>query len=129
MKVMPTVLVVDDDAALRGLLCRFLENEAFLTSVAANGAEALAYLRNGGEPDVILLDLRMPVMDGWTFRQEQLRTERFAKIPVVVLAGADIDRFHELNATATFQKPARFADIVSVLRRICDGATIPARDA
>jgi len=124
---MPSVLVVDDDSALRRLVCRFLETEGFVASGAANGAEALAYLRGEAAPDVIILDLRMPVMDGWAFRREQLNDERLARIPVVILAGADSERFYELNAVASFEKPARFAEVAQTLRRICDGAVISDR--
>src|SRR5262245_27122466 len=100
-----TILVVDDDAAVVRPLARFLELEGFKPVVAANGLEALAYLRGGGAAAVIILDLRMPVMDGWAFRREQLRDPLLAAIPVVVLSGADEQRVPEVSAAAAFQKP------------------------
>src|SRR6185503_8179380 len=66
-----SILVVDDDPNLVRLMSKFLKLEGFAPVPAANGEEALAYLRGGGDASVILLDLRMPVMDGWTFRREQ----------------------------------------------------------
>lgn len=115
----PHVLIVDDDAAIRRMLSRHLTLDGFTVAEAENGQAALAYLRNGGEASVILLDLRMPVMDGWTFRREQRLDPTLAHIPVVVLSGADADRFHELDAAAAFDKPARMSDLVPCLRHLC----------
>ena len=114
-----TILVVDDDAAVVRPLARFLELEGFTPVTAANGLEALTYLRGGGDASVIVLDLRMPVMDGWAFRREQLRDPALAPIPVVVLTGADQDRVSELLAAATFQKPYHLADVTTAVRQLC----------
>ena len=65
-----TVLVVDDDRDLTRLMTKFLKLEGFAAAEAYNGQEALKYLRNGGDASVILLDLRMPVMDGYEFARE-----------------------------------------------------------
>jgi CheY-like chemotaxis protein len=67
---------------------------------------------------VIVLDLRMPVMDGFTFRAEQRREPALANIPVIVLSGADTDRFDELDAVATFEKPASFIELAKVVREL-----------
>ena len=114
-----TILVVDDDAAVVRPLARFLELEGFNTVTAPNGLEALKYLRGGGGADVIVLDLRMPVMDGWAFRREQLRDPTLARIPVVVLSGADHDRVPEILAAAAFQKPYQLAEVTTAVRRLC----------
>ena len=114
-----TILVVDDDAAVVRPLARFLELEGFTTVTAANGLEALKYLRGGGGAAVIVLDLRMPVMDGWTFRREQLRDPRLAQIPVVVLSGADHDRVPEILAAAAFEKPYQLAEVTTAVRQLC----------
>jgi CheY-like chemotaxis protein len=114
-----TILVVDDDAAVVRPLARFLQLEGFATVTAANGLEALRYLRGGGGADVIVLDLRMPVMDGWTFRREQLRDPALARIPVIVLSGADHDRVPEILAAAAFEKPYQLAEVTSAVRQIC----------
>ena len=117
---MAPVLLVDDDAAVRRTIARFLAFEGFAVVEANNGLEALTYLRTGAGACVIVLDLRMPVMDGWTFRREQRLDPEFKKIPVVVLSGADADRFPELEAAATFEKPVRMAQVVGAIRRLCD---------
>ena len=114
-----TILVVDDDAAVVRPLARFLELEGFTAVTAANGQEALTYLRGGGDASVIVLDLRMPIMDGWAFRREQLRDPALARIPVVVLTGADQDRVPEILAAATFQKPYHLSEVTTVVRGLC----------
>jgi CheY-like chemotaxis protein len=115
---MPPVLLVDDDAAVRRTIARFLTFEGFAVVEASNGQEALTYLRTGAGASVIVLDLRMPVMDGWTFRREQRLDPRLENIPVVVLSGADADRLPELDAAAAFEKPVRMAQVAGAIRRL-----------
>jgi CheY-like chemotaxis protein len=113
-----TVLVVDDDKDLLRLMTKFLRLEGFNPAQAANGREALDYLRGGGDADVILLDLRMPVMDGWAFRREQREDPGLASIPVVVLSGIEADH-SGLGAAAAFRKPVSFPEIVGAVRQLC----------
>ena len=115
-----SVLVVDDDPNLVRLMSRFLTLEGFAPVPAFNGAEALKYLRDGGSASVILLDLRMPIMDGWTFRREQRADPVLAGIPIVVLSGVESDRMSELEAAALFNKPVSFPEVVGVVRRLCE---------
>jgi CheY-like chemotaxis protein len=114
------VLVVDDDPNLVRLMSKFLTLEGFAPVSAANGAEALKYLRGGGDASVILLDLRMPVMDGWAFRKEQRGDPGLAGIPIVVLSGMESDTIHEMEAAAAFHKPVSFPEIVTVVRKLCE---------
>jgi CheY-like chemotaxis protein len=116
----PSVLVVDDDPNLVRLMSKFLKLEGFAPVPAANGKEALAYLRGGGDASVIVLDLRMPVMDGWTFRIEQRRDPNLADIPIVVLSGLDMGGVHEMEPAASFHKPVSFPEVVGVVRRLCE---------
>src|SRR5437879_4549846 len=67
------VLIVEDDADLREMMAQLLLLEGFTAQAVGNGREALEYLRRGDAPQLILLDLMMPVMDGWEFRREQKR--------------------------------------------------------
>src|SRR5512141_2591733 len=83
------VMVVEDDHAIRETLRELLEDEGYHVTPAANGAEALAHLRADGVPGLILLDLMMPVMDGWEFRIALQRDPRLADIPVIVLSADD----------------------------------------
>jgi CheY-like chemotaxis protein len=114
------VLIVDDDVAVRRTIGRFLGFEGFTVVEVDNGLKALTYLRGGGDAGVIVLDLRMPVMDGWTFRSEQRRDPALAGIPVIVLSGADADRFQELDAVAAFEKPFSMPQLVATVRRFCE---------
>jgi CheY-like chemotaxis protein len=122
MAPMAPVLLVDDDAAVRRTIARFLTFEGFVVVEANNGLEALTYLRTGAGACVIVLDLRMPVMDGWTFRREQRLDPELKDIPVVVLSGADADRFAELEAAESFEKPVRMSQVVGAVRRLSDGS-------
>ena len=84
------VLLIEDDSEIRELVAEFLREEGFDVSIASNGDEALRELRAGQAPCLILLDLMMPGMDGWTFRAEQMKDSRIAAIPVVILSGAGV---------------------------------------
>jgi CheY-like chemotaxis protein len=114
----PTILVVDDDVAVRSTIARFLGFEGFAIVEASNGREALSHLRTGCSASAILLDLRMPVMDGWTFRHAQRNDPSIAHIPVIILSGADAHRFPELDAVAAFEKPVAMAQIAKLLRSL-----------
>ncbi|HKI31347.1 MAG TPA: response regulator [Gemmataceae bacterium] len=82
------VLVVDDDWQTRYALRMALEAAGYAVREAANGEDALRLLQREPLPDVILLDMVMPVMNGWEFRQQQAREPLLANIPVVVFSAA-----------------------------------------
>jgi CheY-like chemotaxis protein len=83
-----SVLIVDDDWQTRYALKMALESAGYAVRQAANGAEALRELADGLRPDVILLDMVMPVMTGWEFRQRQVLDPELADIPVIVFSAA-----------------------------------------
>ncbi len=87
---MPSILVVDDDRDIRETLAEVLEVAGHTVSKASNGGEALDALR-AKPAEVILLDLMMPVMDGWTFVREQQADAALADIPIVVVTAAPVD--------------------------------------
>ena len=80
-----TVLIVDDDRSIRRSLHAALDDEGYDVAEADNGLEALRQLREGPRPHVILLDLMMPVMDGYTFSSRMHREPELADIPVIVV--------------------------------------------
>jgi len=87
----PLVLVVDDDDAIREALCDLLEDAGFATVGARHGLEALKLLGASTEtPTFILLDLMMPVMDGWAFCDSLRRNHRLREIPVIAISAAEI---------------------------------------
>jgi CheY-like chemotaxis protein len=117
----PIVLVVDDEPEIRTLAQRALTAHGYHVHVAPNGRDALRRLKEAA-PDVILLDLNMPVMDGWQFRAEQKRLadERLAEIPVVLLTGDDDAAHHatRLQAVAVLKKPFDLAALVNAIRTV-----------
>jgi CheY-like chemotaxis protein len=91
---MPQILVVEDDEAIRGLVTEVLRDDGYDVSEAANGVEALAYV-GGHRPDLIVLDLMMPVMDGWAFVEACRRNRTCSEVPIVVTSAS-----HDLPRTA-----------------------------
>ncbi len=83
-----SVLVVEDDRDIRECMADALEMEGYAVACAQHGREALDQLRRGLRPDLILLDLLMPVMSGWEFRQAQLADPLLAGIPVVIVSAS-----------------------------------------
>ena len=113
------VLLVEDDADLREVMAEALALQNIATAVAGNGAEAIGYLRNSPPPALILLDLMMPVMDGFQFRREQQAVPAWCEIPVVVLS-ADRElqvKIGPLAVAGYLRKPVDFADLVAVIQR------------
>ena len=114
------VLVVEDDPDLREMMEQMLHLEGFATLTAPNGQEALNLLNTGAPVKVILLDLMMPVMDGWEFRRRQLADPKLAGIPVVVMSASDGERVREIEpVTAAFRKPLAFGRMIDLLQRLC----------
>jgi CheY-like chemotaxis protein len=97
-----SILLVEDDALTRGAMKTVLEWEGYQVHCAANGQEALDLLREGERPALILLDLKMPVLDGREFREHQKRDPDLAAIPVLAISGADAS---SLDAVGQVRKP------------------------
>jgi CheY-like chemotaxis protein len=91
---MPQILVVEDDPAIRGLLSELLRDDGYEVREASNGVEALRAV-SSERPDLIVLDLMMPVMDGWTFVEECHRKPCCDDVPIVVTSAS-----HDLPQTA-----------------------------
>jgi DNA-binding response OmpR family regulator len=117
--VPPTVLVVEDDEDTREMLGRFLELEGFNVVTAANGRQALERLGSGVTASVIVLDLMMPVMDGWQFRLAQIRDASLSHIPVIVVSAAGRDRIDQINAEAYLVKPVDFDELLQRITQYC----------
>lgn len=116
-----SILIVDDDADVRECIGEALEAEGYRVAVASNGAEALHLLRNNMlRPDLILLDIMMPVMDGRAFRVEQQHDPELASIPVLVFtAQGDHKRIaQELQAAGSLRKPLRLDELLSTIARV-----------
>jgi CheY-like chemotaxis protein len=99
------LLLVEDDGELRNSLCDLLRSDGYEVADAANGSEALAYLKDAPAPDLILLDLMMPVKDGWQFRIEQKKDPSIASIPVLAMSADDTPKAVAIDAEAYVKKP------------------------
>jgi CheY-like chemotaxis protein len=113
------VLIVEDDADLREMMAQLLQLEGYPTRIVSNGREALEYLEHVETPDVILLDLMMPVMDGWEFRRRQMSDPVLAGVPVVVLSALDPSRAQDLAGAAFLKKPLDFDRLLELVRQFC----------
>lgn len=114
-----TVLVVDDDPDLLEVTRFVLEGEGFGVETANDGAEALELLRAGTLPDLVLLDLMMPVMNGWQFLEEIAKTPSFKAVPIVVLTAAGSVEVH--GAEEILRKPIDLKVLVAAVERYTRG--------
>ncbi len=115
------ILIVEDDSALREALAQVLSDEGYKLLSARDGLEAVNCLKRGNRPDVILLDLSMPVVNGWEFRMFQKRDPELASIPVVLITAGDYSREEVawLEPSALLHKPLDLPHLLSVIRRFC----------
>jgi CheY-like chemotaxis protein len=112
---MARVLVVDDETDIRQAVAEVLAEEGHQVVSARDGAEALTHLR-AFHPQLVLLDLMMPVMDGWQFRAAQKREEpELSAVPVIVLSA--LGRDGAIDADAYIQKPFDLDDLLKAVKR------------
>lgn len=113
----PYVLVVDDDRSNSDVLSLVLQSEGYRVAVAANGAEALRVVESG-RPDVIVLDLIMPKMDGWEFarRYRELPAPRAPIVVITAAAGRAVP-----GAEVCLAKPFDLEELLACLDRLTDG--------
>lgn len=112
------VLVVDDNPEIRSSLEEVLGEEGYAVVGVADGQEALDYLTANEEPRVILLDLMMPVMDGWQFRAEQKKNPKLANIPVIVIS-AMADAAQDIGAERVLSKPLSPEILLRAVKDYC----------
>ena len=120
------VLIVEDDAAIRGLLEGVLQSEGYAVSLANSGIDGLAQMRVR-QPDLVLLDLMLPDMDGWTMLRVRERERDLAQIPVLVISAAGptgLADAQELGAPVYVAKPFDVEHLLKEVDRLCSG---PAR--
>jgi DNA-binding response OmpR family regulator len=112
----PRVLVIEDDADIRGMITEALECGGYEVVQARDGAEGLRVAREQ-LPDLIVLDLMMPVMDGVTFRVIQRQDRTLARIPVIVVSALRPDSQPGLDALAFLQKPFDLEELYRIVAR------------
>jgi len=116
-----SILVVEDDPDVRGALVAFLEGEGYSVVEATHGAEALEHLREPRQFCLILLDLMMPVMNGWEFREQQQKDPALADIPVLVVTAdtTAVRRAADVGAVGCLLKPVEFPELLAYVGRYC----------
>ena len=118
-----TVLIIDDDLPVIRGMSELLEGEGYEVAVALDGLGALDQLRRGLRPYAIVLDLMMPVMDGWDFRHEQMKDAELSEIPVIVITAAGFSEPSvraQLGEVQFLPKPPSPARLLAALRRCAD---------
>lgn len=113
------VLVVDDDPDIRESLCTLLEGEGYTTITAENGAEAVAQM-HAHQPCFVILDLMMPVMDGWEVRTRMQEEQSLASIPVCVVTATP--EWAPLDSVCVLTKPVDIAELLRVIDSKLKGA-------
>ena len=114
--VRPSVLVVDDDAEHRALVCAVLDQAGYDAVPAPDGAHALQLL-NRGLPSVILLDLLMPQKDGWQVVAELRSNRRSAAVPIVVLSAVPPEELHGAPVDGYLEKPFTREELLREVRK------------
>jgi len=110
------ILVVDDDPTIRQVVADTLELEGYAVQTAPNGASALAAVEQA-QPSLVLLDMRMPILDGWGFAREI--QARGVRLPIVVMTAAqDARRWaEEINAQGYVAKPFQLSELLDAVER------------
>jgi CheY-like chemotaxis protein len=106
------ILVVEDDRDLREAICEALEQRGFHTGQAAHGRDALQQLESGPRPNLILLDLMMPTMNGWEFRSEQLKSPDLSSIPVLIMSAYKSSGAANIQAAGFITKPVTLKTLI-----------------
>ena len=119
---MKSILIVEDDQAIAESLQELLEAEGYRVRVAANGRKALEFLRKTTtHPNLIVLDLMMPHMDGYQFRAEQEMDPKLSLIPVVLMtADGHIEaKTFKIGAKAYLNKPLDIDQVLAAVKKSC----------
>ncbi len=114
----PVIMVVEDDDDIREAVTMLLEGQGYTAEPHENAVEALETLRQGALPDVILLDLNMPQMDGWEFRVRQKRDPAWASIPVVAFSADSSAKAAAIDAHAYMTKPVDPQALLDTIERL-----------
>ena len=127
-----TLLLVEDDAAEAEALSLILADEGYAVVRAANGEEALAYLAEHPAPNLILLDMIMPVLDGWHFLQEQKRSRHLARLPVLVITSTPVigrEWADDHGCAGCLRKPAEAEELLREIHRCLNQSKMSLRAA
>src|SRR4051794_35889063 len=120
---MLSILIVEDEHDIRAVLTEILEDEGYTVTSVPNGLEALMFLHEH-RPQLILLDLGMPVMTGWEFREQQRRDPTLASIPVIVMSATPhlSQTAAALQAANCLDKPIELNALLDMVELYCAGS-------
>jgi CheY-like chemotaxis protein len=120
----PTVLVVEDNEAARQGLAAVLRKEGYDVVLLTNGKQALDYLRCGGRPDLILLDMLLPVLDGWKVLDELEQWSKPVNAPIVVMTGTILtaEWAAQRGCAGFLRKPIEVDRLTEVVKRFAGAA-------
>jgi CheY-like chemotaxis protein len=115
------VLVIDDDHDIRDLVVFYLNTNGYQATGASNGEEAIAHLQAAAHTDLIILDLMMPIMDAWEFRNMQQQDPAIGQIPVVLISATDEVSYEvePLAAAGFIRKPIDFNHLLATVEQHC----------
>jgi CheY-like chemotaxis protein len=119
---MNRILIVEDDPYIRDALQELLQDEGYFVDCAPNGREGIDFLRSESKlPCLILLDLMMPVLDGYGFRREQTQDARLSGVPVIVMTanGRSDAKAFEAETLGFLRKPIDIDDLLGLVSRVC----------
>lgn len=111
-------MIIEDDRAIAVSLQKALEYSGYSVTHAVHGQDAMAKLEAESDlPDLMIVDIMMPVMDGLEFRKKQLQHEKFKNIPVIFLTASDVDRdeLMKLRPYESLVKPIDLNDLLTIL--------------
>ncbi|MBF6568550.1 MAG: response regulator [Candidatus Binataceae bacterium] len=111
------VLIIEDEPAALEAMCEIFRSQGYLVAAANDGRKGLEYLRSGLSPRVIILDLRMPGMDGWQFKDCLRQNPAFVNIPVVIVTA--LPQRAPADVAATFKKPVNIPALLQTVARYC----------
>ena len=120
-----SVLLVEDDPEIRKLLRTVLEKHGYAVMEAPHGQAALTLLEHAALPGVILLDLYLPVMDGWELRRAQRGDSRLAALPVVVISAATDSLIEPIDAEQVLKKPLDTRRLLEIIASYCGAPVGP----
>jgi CheY-like chemotaxis protein len=113
------VAIIEDDSEFRSMLRELLEEQQYRVVAVSNGAEALETLRGDVLPNVILLDVSMPVMDGFDFLRLRNEDPRLAAVPVVLVTNAKPHERPTIGVNDVVRKPIDIDEILFAIKRYC----------
>jgi two-component system, OmpR family, response regulator CpxR len=114
-----TVLVVDDDNAILDALADVLRDEGYEVVCAHNGDEGLRYLKSApAAPHAIVLDLFMPLTNGWEFVEEVRKSARYSDIPIIMVTAVEPHWGYPVDRARVLRKPFRTERLLHLLREV-----------